>query len=83
MSVCVFLRISRKNLDNEGKITTLEHAMTEAQLVKRKQQPWRKSVVRVNFKAKTHKKRKELCRKKIIEDLADVQTVNNEIMILI
>ena len=57
--------------------------MTEAQLIKQQQQPWGKLVARVNFTAETHKKRKELCRKKIIEDLADMQTVNNEIMILI
>ena len=34
-------------------------------------------VARVNFSTKTHKKRKEFCWKKIIEDLADAQTVNN------
>ena len=35
-----------------------------------------KLVARVNFATKTDKKRKEFCRKKIIEDLADVKTVN-------
>ena len=61
----------------------LEHAMTEAQLVKQQQQPWGKLVATVNSTAKTYKKRKELCRKKITEDLADAQTVNNKIIILI
>ena len=58
--------------------------MTEAQLVKQQQQLWGKLVARVNFTAKTHKQKnsKELCRKKITDDLADVPTVNNEIMIL-
>ena len=40
-----------------------------------------KLVARVNFATKTDKKRKEFCRKKIIEDLADVKTVNNVINI--
>ena len=38
-----------------------------------------KLVARVNFATKTDKKRKEFCRKKIIEDLADVKTLNNVI----
>ena len=42
----------------------LEHAMTEAQLVKQQQQPWGKLVATVNSTAKTYKKRKELCRKR-------------------
>ena len=46
--------------------------MTETQLVKQQRQPWGKLVPRVNFTAKTLKKRKELCRIMIIEDLADV-----------
>ena len=32
---------------------------------------------RLKFLTETHKKRKRFCRKRIIEDLVDVRTVNN------
>ena len=68
MFVCVLLCITRKNLDNQGKRNVTGKTATVAM---------GKLVARVNFSTKTQKKRKEFCRKIIIEVLADVQTVIN------
>ena len=78
MSVCVFLRISRKNLDNQGKNHDFRACYDRSTVGKAT--PATMGIV--NFSAKTQKKRKELCRKKIIEDLADIQTVNNMMLLI-
>ena len=68
MFVYVFLCIACKNLYNQGKRNVIGKSATVTM---------GKLVARVNFSTKTQKKRKEFCRKKIIEVLADVQTVVN------
>ena len=77
MSVCVFLRISRKNLDNKDKNHDYRTCYVRSTLRKSKYSSNHGESLQSNFSTKTHKKRKGFCRKKIIEDLADMQTINN------
>ena len=51
--------------------------MSEAQWGKVNIAATMEKACRVKFSTKPHTKRKGFCRKKITEDLADVQTVNN------